>query len=280
MSTEIYYFSGTGNSLVVARDIADKTNGKLIHIASLIDKDRITTDAEVIGIVFPIYNAIFGGLPFIVERFVEKIDNLDLKYIFVVCTCKGWSRLAISKLGEIIKTRGGKLSAGFTVQMPDNSSSTTIEKQQKLFNNWKKKKLENICHYIKAKKNGKFENTVFYNIIMAPFTSSIEKTTLNIYNKLANTSNLKYSEIFSLADRSFFTDENCNGCGICAKICPVKDIKMINNKPEWQNHCESCLACVNYCPTKAIHGNIASTEKLTIRYHHPDVKLSDLLIRN
>jgi len=31
MSTEIYYFSGTGNSLVIARDIAGKTNGKRYH---------------------------------------------------------------------------------------------------------------------------------------------------------------------------------------------------------------------------------------------------------
>lgn len=280
MSTEIYYFSGTGNSFVVARDIAGKTDGKLIPIPSLIDKDRIITDAEVIGIVFPIYNAIFGGIPQIVTRFVEKMDNLDLKYIFVVCTCKGWSRVAISKLGEIIKTRGGKLSAGFTVPMPDNSSPTTNKEQQKLFNYWKKKKLENIYRYVNARKNGKFENTVLYNIIMAPFTSSIEKTTLKLYNKLANTTNLTFDELFLLADRSYFTDENCNGCGICAKICPVNDIKMTNNKPVWQNHCESCLACVNYCPQMAIHGNIVSTDKLTTRYHHPDVKLSDMLLRN
>jgi flavodoxin len=35
MSTEIYYFSDTGNSLVVARDIAVKMNGKMIPIPSV-----------------------------------------------------------------------------------------------------------------------------------------------------------------------------------------------------------------------------------------------------
>jgi flavodoxin len=33
MSSEIYYFTGTGNSLAIARDIAGKTNGKLISIS-------------------------------------------------------------------------------------------------------------------------------------------------------------------------------------------------------------------------------------------------------
>ncbi len=33
--TEIYYFSGTGNSLVVARDLSEKLCGKLIAIVPL-----------------------------------------------------------------------------------------------------------------------------------------------------------------------------------------------------------------------------------------------------
>ncbi len=279
MNTEIYYFSGTGNSLVVARDITVKMNGKIIPIPSVMDKESITTDADVIGIVFPVYNAVFDGMPLMIKRFVNKLGNIDSKYIFAVCTCKGWSRVTISKLGEIIKARGGKLSAGFTVPMPDNSSPTTIEEQQKLFNNWKKKKLEIIYQYVNARKKGKFENTVFYNLIMAPFTSKSEKTTLKLLNKLASVTNLPYEELLPLTDRSFLADEKCNGCGICAKVCPANDIEMINDRPVWQNRCESCLACVNWCPKEAIQGGIISTDKIPTRYHHPDVKVSDFILR-
>lgn len=31
--TEIYYFSGTGNSLIIAKDLAEKTNGQIIRHA-------------------------------------------------------------------------------------------------------------------------------------------------------------------------------------------------------------------------------------------------------
>jgi len=41
MTVDIYWFSGTGDSLAVARDIADKTGGRLIRIASRMDRDRI-----------------------------------------------------------------------------------------------------------------------------------------------------------------------------------------------------------------------------------------------
>lgn len=51
---EIYYFSGTGNSLAVARNIAEKTKANLISISSAMQdgETRLTTDS--IGIVFPV----------------------------------------------------------------------------------------------------------------------------------------------------------------------------------------------------------------------------------
>jgi len=277
LSTEIYYFSGTGNSLAVARNISAEMNGKVISITSVMDKDTITTDADVIGIIFPVYNAVFEGMPLMVKRFANKLDNIGSKYIFAVCTSKGWPRVTISKLGEIVKAHGGKLSAGFSVTMPDNSNPSTKEEQRKLFNN-SKKKLETINQYLKARKSGRFENTLFFNLIMVPFMSMGEKATFKLYNKLANSTDLSYDELLPLSDRSFISDDKCNGCGICAKICPANDIEMINNRPVWQNHCESCLACVNWCPEKAIHGGII-IDKTSTGYHHPDIKLSDMLLR-
>jgi len=279
MSTEIFYFSGTGNSLAVARDIAGKLNVHLIPISSVMDKDKIATDADMIGIVFPVYHAVFDGIPLIIPRFVRKIDKIDSKYIFAVCTCKGWSRVTISKLREIIKSRGGELSAGFTVPMPDNSSPTTIEERQKMFNNWKNK-LESIYRYVNVRKKGKYENTVFYNLIMAPLTKKMKKTTLGLLKKLSNESDLPFEKLVPLTDRSFLADERCNGCGICAKVCPVGDIKMINNKPIWQNQCESCLACINWCPEEAIQGGLTSTDPKPTRYRHPDVKAADFMRRD
>ncbi|MBP2655934.1 MAG: hypothetical protein H6Q73_3503 [Firmicutes bacterium] len=50
----IYYFTGTGNSLSIARTIAGKLNANL---ASIVDymKEKRAIDDEVIGIVMPVY---------------------------------------------------------------------------------------------------------------------------------------------------------------------------------------------------------------------------------
>ena len=55
MKADVYYFTGTGNSLVVARDIAQEIEGELISIPSVLGKGSISTHAKVIVIVFPVY---------------------------------------------------------------------------------------------------------------------------------------------------------------------------------------------------------------------------------
>ncbi|MCX5780008.1 MAG: EFR1 family ferrodoxin, partial [Firmicutes bacterium] len=74
---------------------------------------------------------------------------------------------------------------------------------------------------------------------------------------------------------SFYVDDKCNGCGICAKVCPVNNIEIVDNRPMWNHHCESCLACFVWCPEKAISGGLLSGK--SERYHHPEVKLMDMI---
>lgn len=90
-------------------------------------------------------------------------------------------------------------------------------------------------------------------------------------------SNLSFHELIPLTDKSIYVDDKCNGCATCAKVCPVQNIKMIENKPVWQHHCEMCLACDEWCPTKAIHHWCKIEGK---DYHHPDVTISDMLRQN
>jgi len=280
--TEIYYFSGTGNSLVIARDIAEKMEGNLISIPSVIDKESITTDADIIGIVFPVYYLGTVNIPLVVQRFVMKLDEISTKYIFAVCTYGGGSGSTLTILDEMIRARGGQLSLGFGVQMPQNAFRKPFENKTKLYNNWKEKKLEFIYMHVKTKNEGRFDTDgLFTGLVVSiiekmmkldflkPFFINPMKSTA----KVSKDSNLTMDEIIPLMDRSYHADDNCTGCHTCSNVCHVRNIKIADNKPVWQNHCENCLACIKWCPQQAIHGY----GELPKGYHHPDVKISDML---
>jgi ferredoxin/flavodoxin len=283
LSTIIYYFSGTGNSLAIARDIANKTQGKLIPISSVNDNDKIMVEEDAVGIVFPTYYETFGGVPLIVRRFANKLEDMESKYVFGICTYGGASVTALKCLDSIIRSKGGKLSGRFTVNMPSNMAGSNMnneEKQEKMFNIWNDN-LEYIAEFVNTRRESKFDtpNTLFgrgytvLKLIYSPLMFLFKSSTLKQLKKYSSES-LSYGEQIQNMDRSFSTNENCNGCGNCSKICPVNNIKIIEDKPSWQHHCEFCLACFHWCPNEAI---ISLELKNTVRYHHPEVKLSDMI---
>jgi MinD superfamily P-loop ATPase len=74
---------------------------------------------------------------------------------------------------------------------------------------------------------------------------------------------------------AFVPDSNCNGCGTCVQVCPMDNITLLGDKPSWGENCAFCFACLQWCPREAIQaGRITLNKK---RYHHPDVKISDIV---
>lgn len=54
---------------------------------------------------------------------------------------------------------------------------------------------------------------------------------------------------------TFAADRRCDGCGLCARECPVKAIRMIRGRPDWSYACEGCEGCINRCPRAAIQAS-------------------------
>jgi len=266
MSKEIYYFSGSGNSFAVARDIAEKINAKLIPMASLIDQKNINTDADIIGFVFPIYDF---KPPRLVIEFVKKLKNINLKYIFAVCTYGIVPLKVIKFFDQLIQSNGGRLSLGFAVKMPHNglgSSSFSQAQHEIMFKNWKAK-LDDISEYIIIGKKGKLETSdIFFSLIL----SGIYIKRIPFIMKL-----LKQVIMKGWKSLAFISNEKCDGCGICKNICPVDNIEMIDNKPSWSNHCEGCFACFHWCPKEAIQ--LGNTNMNIKQYHHPETKIVDIM---
>jgi flavodoxin/ferredoxin len=264
---EIYYFSGTGNSLAVARDISEKLNAKLISVTSMMNQESIAIEANVIGFAFPIYDF---KPPLTMEKFIHKLKNIDSKYLFAVCTYGITTSQSLNYLDKVIKSCGGHLSAGFAVSMPHNgvgSGAVSTTQHERMFENWKIKR-EEICEYIHARKEGKIESSSLFLSFFKPGVIRMMPSALKL---------LMLMLLRGEKSLAFTSDKNCDGCGICARICPVNNIEIVSSKPIWSDHCAGCFACLHWCPKKAI--SLGGFNMNIKTYHHPDVKISDLIRR-
>lgn len=271
MNNELYYFSGTGNTLYVAKSIAKKTKGTLVPIASLQNNQKVKPKASKMGIIFPVY---YMGVPIIVKKFIQKLENLENKYIYAIATYGGGVGNSLKIVEKLISERRGTLDASFGIHMPQNAFSKFYESPIKVLKK-SKKKIEKISKSINRGKKGMLLSDLLFYILLSPISKALKPLYRKSLAELSNSSlKLPTEEFIYRGDKTFSVNEDCSGCGICAKVCPVENIEIENTKPVWQNHCENCLACYNFCPNNAINSEIAEEG---FYYKHPSVTVSDMI---
>jgi len=259
METTIYFFTGTGNSLKIARALTEKLkDSELIPIAKVWQKENLNSTTEKVGFIFPLY---FSGMPKIVYDFINKLDLSKSNYIFTIITSAGdINEQPLQQLNKILLTKGKLLNAGFYVTMPSNyiiGYDVTSEEHQKEYFEKASKQVEFISAIIKNKK---------------------ENLNQNIFKKDVSRSegiNKTFREKVHESDKSFYADDNCNSCGICEEVCPVNNIILVDGKPQWEHKCQQCLACINFCPETSIQFGTDTLK--TQRYHHPEITLQEII---
>jgi ferredoxin/flavodoxin len=249
----VFYFSGTGNCLKVAKTIIKELgDGEIVSMAKP-GKYSLIKQYDTIGFVYPTY---FWGLPGKVIEFIENLnlDNNKNTYYYSIATYGGSAGNAIYQLHELLLNRHGvKINLGKGLRMFSNyvviyDMSKKVDEIAKESN----EKLVPIINLIKMRKN-----------------NSINKLT-----KVFNFINKGFRQKVADMDRDFTVNDNCTGCGICRKVCPARNIEMINNKPRYNHHCEQCVACIQFCPQRAI--NYKNVTQSRGRYTNPEIDYREL----
>lgn len=261
MSTAIYYFSGTGNSLFAAKILGEKIPGpvRILPIKSFHAIARVNVSEERIILVFPVY---FQTIPDIVRSFLDKLEfGSDSPDIYGIATCNGGPGHSLYTMKRILAKHGLPLKAGFSVIMPGNSlilrdfTNSDEVRSQRLRECYPK--MEEIFAYINGRQSGRMDGT-------DQARSHLQGMFFGMAAK----------RVYRTPSR-FRTTDSCTRCGTCVRVCPSKNIIIGEKGVEWGQSCEHCLACFHWCPMKAVEIGQFTIGKL--RYHHPDISICEML---
>jgi len=91
----IFYFSGSGNSLKISKDVASQLGDcEIVHIAKAMKVPKVYSNST-IGIIFPVH---FWGVPPIVKRFVAQLKTAGSPYIYAVANAGGTGAAVMKQL--------------------------------------------------------------------------------------------------------------------------------------------------------------------------------------
>lgn len=265
----VLFFTGTGNCLYVARQLAGK-DGEILSIPQLMKRSQFDIEADEIGLVYPIY----GHMPpNIVREFIKKA-RLKAQYKFAVLTYGNRKCSAVEIWDSVSKKAGTPFDYIGTIVMVDNwLPNFDMNEQMKM----DKHIPENLA---KIKKDLS-ERRRWHEPVS-------EEERLQ-HQEFIKRSGLNGDAGFLMkSEESFVVTDACIECGICTYVCPHGNYDLTSNGVKMEGDCEFCFACIQNCPQKAIQfaksedGSFPDgTEKNpNARYRNEHVSLMDLKLAN
>ena len=257
MKTELFYYTGTGNSLWTAKSLAKELGDAEVIPIFRHSENPVVSKAEAVGIIVPVH---IWGPPHRVLAFADALEPDPSRYHFAVALNAGQVAATLLQLKKRMDSRGLLISSGFELAMPSNYipwGGPGPEAKRVRLGRAAQEKIGRIAAAVSAREKRPVEKGPLWQNIL--FTG---------FNRLA------FSRVPAM-DKGFWIDEKCNGCGVCRSVCPCGNIDLLSGKPAWLHHCEQCLACIQWCPQEAIQ--FGKKTPRYERYRHPEVTLQEMI---
>ena len=237
----ILYYSGTGNSRYAASVIARETGDELVCINDILRERAaspytaryaFSSDAPFV-FVSPTY---CYRVPRVVEKFIRdsRFEGSRKAYFFL--TCGSGTGAAAQEAEKLCRETELEFMGLGSVVMPEN--------------------------YITLFEAPTYDEAL---AILRAAHSQIESAGRLIrYGRTLEDANggsglkalpTRLNSLFYkhfVNDKKYTVGDNCIGCGQCARVCPLANIRMVDSKPRWNGNCTQCMACIGICPQDAI----------------------------
>jgi len=255
----VFYFTATGNSLFVAKQLCDNP----LSIPQELKKKKLVYEADEIGFVFPDYVA---SAPMIVREFVTK-GTFKAPYIFSVITFGNASVIVAEWWKNFAMEQGVVNNYVQPILMVDNYLPVFDMYQQMAIDKHVDQSLAKILEDIGAHKHFVAASDMGF------FTEDRLKTMRDQHFPMTAKRLLELRK------------DRCVQCLMCANVCPHRNFSLVAGNLQIAGQCEYCLACVHNCPQKALTLKSAregrpGERNPEARYRNPNIALNEIVKSN
>jgi len=251
-------FSGTGNTLLAARKMAEvmESAGAAVEFHRMPEEPWSEPPPGASAVfAFPVYEQ---TVPWFVREYIAGIPKLERPAkAYILTTLAGFSGFVKSPLGRLLEKRGFEFAGIREVVMPSNFILHTSDDKTPAITRRGLRDAADFAEKILEEKTTPPRISALNNLASAP-----ARLCAAVFNKT-------FSKLRA-------RPEKCVGCGLCAKLCPTKNIEMRDGKPVWDGKCGLCLRCVSFCPKDAVKARFAD-KLFRPRYTAEGVAPDDLL---
>ena len=233
----ILYFSGTGNTEFVAKELAKRLNDECMNLLGRIKNQNYEPlhSEKPFIICAPVY---VSEMPRFMSKYLKKQTFSGSRDVYFIFTSGGYCGIAGVLAKSLFKAKNMVYHGHAEITMPRNYVANDAypmlskeETEARILSACEQ--LEDVISDIRSGNELKARHVyLFETLITVPFNPFWCK--------------------YRLTAKDFYVKDSCTGCGKCENLCPLNNITLKDRKPIWSNQCTHCMACIANCPVEAI----------------------------